>query len=480
MSDPMKLLAVCLGLTLWVSTGALPSHAQVRGRTAGSDAAARRVNVPYGDVRLILEALRDDLVPAELRARNSAERARFWPRWVSDRDTAIRARMARGDEDSIFNFLLLGTTFTTAQRVTNVVASLEDAEGAKIVERRLDDLVAGVGSPNDNERLRFVREAVERAGIQPATAAGARQTKVYFGSIIARVIPEREAHERAILSAKQLPDPLAALATHSTLYRDRGLSLDTSLFPSFAIERALDDIKSRHTLMEASVRRVAIVGPGLDFTDKEDGYDTYPLQTIQPFATIDSLIRLGLAVPDDLQITTFDLSSRVNHHLQAAQQRARAGDGYVLSLPRNMTERWNEPLVDYWQRMGDRIGSPTQAVVPPLNAGDVRIRAVRVRPDVVTSIAAQDLNVVLQRLEQADARDDFDLIIATNVLVYYDVFEQSLAVANLAKMLRRGGLLLSNNFIYELGATPMTFVGELQVGYTDSGDGDRIMWYERQ
>jgi hypothetical protein len=105
---------------------------------------------------------------------------------------------------------------------------------------------------------------------------------------------------------------------------------------------------------------------------------------------------------------------------------------------------------------------------------------VRVRPDVVTSIAAQDLNVVLQRLEQADARDDFDLIIATNVLVYYDVFEQSLAVANLAKMLRRGGLLLSNNFIYELGATPMTFVGELQVGYTDSGDGDRIMWYERQ
>ena len=145
-----------------------------------------------------------------------------------------------------------------------------------------------------------------------------------------------------------------------------------------------------------------------------------------------------------------------------------------------MTERWNEPLVDYFQRMGDRIGSPTQAVVPPLNAGDLRIRAVRVRPDVVTSIAAQDLNVVLQRLEQADARDDFDLIIATNVLVYYDVFEQSLAVANLAKMLRRGGLLLSNNFIYELGATPMTFVGELQVGYTDSGDGDRIMRYERQ
>jgi hypothetical protein len=428
---------------------------------------------------LILEALKDDLIPPELRG-SSAEQARLWPRWVSGRDQAIRARMARGDEESIFNFLLLGTTFTTARRVTNVVASLEDAEGAKVVERRLDDLVAGVGSPGDNERLRFVREVVERASIQPETAGGRRQAKLYFGSIIARVIPEREAHERATRSAKQLADPLAALATHSTLYRDRGLSSDTSLFPSFAIESALGDIKSKHILNEASVRRVAIVGPGLDFTDKEEGYDAYPLQTIQPFAMIDSLIRLGLAAPNDLRVTTFDLSSRVNHHLQVAQQRARAGGGYVLSLPRNMNERWNEPLVEYWQRIGDRIGGTTGAVVAPLNAGDVRIRTVHVRPDVVMSITAQDLNVVLQRLEQADAREHFDLIIATNVLVYYDVFEQSLAVANLATMLRRGGLLLSNNFIHELPATSMTLAGDIEVGYTDSGDGDRIMWYERK
>ncbi len=475
----MKALAVYLGLILSMTAAALPSHAQVSERTADANAAARRINVPYADVRSILDALKDDLLPPELRGRSSAERARLWPSWVSGRDEAIRARIAHGDEDSIFNFLLLGTTFTTARRVTDVVASLEDTEGAKVVEQRLDDLVARVASPAGNERLLFVREVVTRAGIDPATAAGRRQTKLYLGSIIARVIPERQAYERATVSAKQLADPLAALATHSTLYRDRGLSSDTSLFPGFAIESALGDIKAKHILTEASVRRVAIVGPGLDFTDKEDGYDTYPLQTIQPFATIDSLIRLGLAAPNDLQVITFDLSARVNHHLQAAQQRSRAGGGYVLSLPRNMSERWNEPLVDYWQQMGDRIGEPAEAVAAALNAGDVRIRAVQVRPDVVMSVTAQDLNVVLQRIEQADARENFDLIIATNVFVYYDVFEQSLAVANLATMLRRGGLLLSNNFIHELPATSMTLAGEIEVGYTDSGDGDRVMWYER-
>jgi hypothetical protein len=119
-----------------------------------------------------------------------------------------------------------------------------------------------------------------------------------------------------------------------------------------------------------------------------------------------------------------------------------------------MDERWSDPLVAYWQRMGDRIGQPAPAVVTPPYAGSVRIRAVAVRPEVVTSINAQDLNVV--------------------------VFEKSLAVANLAAMPRHGGLLLSNNFLYELPAFSLSLAGEIQVGYTDSDDGDRILWYERK
>jgi hypothetical protein len=145
-----------------------------------------------------------------------------------------------------------------------------------------------------------------------------------------------------------------------------------------------------------------------------------------------------------------------------------------------MDERWSDQLVAYWQRLGDRIGDVAPAVVPPPNAGSVRIRAVRVRPAVVTLITAQDLNVVLQRLEQNNAQENFDLIIATNVFVYYDVFEQSLAGVNLAAMLRRGGLLLSNNLLYELPGSSLTLAGEIEVGYTDSGNGDRMLWYERK
>ena len=63
------------------------------------------------------------------------------------------------------------------------------------------------------------------------------------------------------------------------------------------------------------MRRVAVIGPGLDFVDKEEGYDIYPPQTIQPFALIDSLIRLGLADGARLRVTTVDVSARVNDHI---------------------------------------------------------------------------------------------------------------------------------------------------------------------
>jgi hypothetical protein len=225
---------------------------------------------------------------------------------------------------------------------------------------------------------------------------------------------------------------------------------------------------------------VAIVGPGLDFTDKQDGYDFYPPQTIQPFAVIDSLIRLGLAPPDGVQMATLDLSPRINQHLEAARQRARAGRAYIVELPRDTTERWTPNLVKYWERFGEGIGTNTKGVAAPPGAGSPQVRAISIRPALVRSTVPWDVNVVLQRLQPRETGGLFDLIVATNVLVYYDVFEQSLALANVAKMLRPGGLFLSNDFVFELPGTPMSLVDVTDVVYSDIGNGDRFVSYRRQ
>ena len=115
------------------------------------------------------------------------------------------------------------------------------------------------------------------------------------------------------------------------------------------------------------------------------------------------------------------------------------------------------------------------------------MRAVRVRPDVVQTIEPKDLDIVLQRMEPA-AGGGFDLIVATNVLVYYNVFEQSLALANVAAMLRPGGVFLSNQVVEPLGGIPMESLGHVDIPMEDRGastdvsqsTGDRFFLYRRQ
>ncbi|HWW83465.1 MAG TPA: class I SAM-dependent methyltransferase, partial [Vicinamibacterales bacterium] len=388
--------------------------------------------------------------------------------------------LARADEDSILNFLFFGTTFTKQPRMrSGDIAKLDGEPGAvEVVRRRLDDLVAGIALPGGNERLSFARKMVERKDINPTSAAGRDQTRFYLGQIMTRALGESKHYDTVMESLRQ-SDALAKFAANSTLFHDRGLSPDTSIFVNFGTEQALEAMKSQGILGAGQVRRVAIVGPGLDFTDKQEGYDFYPPQTIQPFAVIDSLVRLGLAMPDGVQMVTLDLSPRINQHLEAARQRARTGRAYIVELPRDTTERWNPGLVKYWERFGDRIGTAT-AVARPADAGSLQVRAIRIRPALVSSTIPWDVNVVLQRLQSLEAGGLFDLIIATNVLIYYDVFEQSLALANVAKMLRPGGLFLSNDLVFELAATPMNLLDVTDVVYSDIGNGDRFIWYQRQ
>ncbi len=465
---------------------AASSPAQTRRRPPAKPApAARKVNIPYEEARPVLEAadpVLREAVPAELKAKSPDALRAAWPGWVAKRDADIRARLARGDEDSLVNFMLFGVTFTRQPRATprDIARFGEGRSIGDVLAARLDDLVAGIASPGANERLRFARRVAESRGIDPSTAAGRAQVRDLIVSVVARVLAELQNYTRAIESAKLLGDPSAEFAQRSTLYRDRGLSSDTSISPDFAIEQSLEAMKAQGLVAPGGVRRVAIVGPGLDFTDKGEGYDFYPQQTIQPFAVVDSLLRLGLAKAGDVRLTTYDLSPRINEHLAAARARALRGEAYTVQLVRDTEAGWTPELVRYWERFGDQIGAPAQPTAPPGGAGTLKTRAVRIRPALVALLTPEDLDVVLQRPEGLAPDERFDLIVATNILVYYDVFEQSLALANVSRMLKPGGFLLSNNALFELEATPIRSVGYHTSVYSSRpDDGDHIVWYRR-
>ena len=448
--------------------------------------------ITYDEARPILEALREAL-PAELRPTTPQEAASAWANWVVHHDAEIRGRLAQGEEDSLINLLLFGTSFTGHPRITLDVltklvgrpwqnvpsSSSEVALFVRAIDARADDLVRAIATPGTNERLMFARHLIGSKGYDAKNSKDRERIKRYLLSGLARVLKEQARYASILESARLLGDPSAEFAERSKLFSARGLSTDASLFPNLAIERALESLKVQSQLSGNSVRRVAVIGPGLDFADKQDGYDFYPQQTIQPFAIIDTLLRLGLARANDLKVTTLDLSPRVNDHLERTRQRAVRGAGYVVQLPRNLESSWKPETIGYWQGFGDRIGSPVAPIQPPAGAGKLNVRAVRIRPSIVSLVTPEAVNIVLQRLD-LPAGEQLDLIIATNTLVYYDVFEQSLALANIERMLRPGGFLLSNNALLELPSSEMRSVGYQTVVYSDRpDDGDHIVWYQR-
>jgi hypothetical protein len=474
--------ALAFGLR-WKLRAVPPAPAGSAAVQPQSAAASTKAFIPYADAVPILEAYKSSL-PEGLKSGGPPTLEPSWLAWVAKHDTDIRARLVSGDEDSVVNLWLYGTTFTALPRATEQqMASFPTRALAEaLLLRRLDDLVTGLASPGGNERLQFARQLVERQGIDPTTEAGKEQTRIALVKARERVIAANARYRRVAESAKRPGDAGAELQTYSTMYQDRGLSSDTRLTADFALDKAIEAIASGGGLSHQSVRRAAIVGPGLDFTDKAEGYDFYPQQTIQPYALVDSLMRLGLAKPEDLRVTTLDLSPRVNSHLEAARLRAQAGEAYVLQLPLandNPKHQWDPALVAYWQRFGDRIGDQVAPIPPPAVAGDVRVRAVRVRTAITLSILPQDLDIIVERLDPLRDEERFDLIVATNILVYYEAFDQALALANVSRMLRPGGFFVTNYAVSpgaEFDPAPIV----TPVFFDKQQNGDTVFCYRRR
>lgn len=469
----LRLPLIVLALTVLVSIRPGRIHAAV------SELSPQRSVTPYADAQPLFALLRQELLPSELRNAMERERQAEWPRWVTRRDAEIRARLLPGYEDAIVNLLFFGTRFTTAPRITYAdVPALDPSAGRNAdLEQRLDDMVRALEAPGDNGRLRFVRRILDQRHLVLSTRTGREGVRAYLVTLVTRLVGDRRRYDQTVALLKQLDDPSAGIAGRSTLFQDRGLSSDTSLFPDFAVEEALTQIANRRLLPPRSVRRVAVIGPGLDIADKQDGYDFYPQQTIQPFSLVDSLHRVGLAGSDTIVTLTFDVNPRVTEHLAAARLRARSGASYTIQLARNSDENWMPGLVGFWSRFGDRIARPAVAVRPPINAGHVAVRAVQVRPSVVLATIPADLNVVVQRPIFTSPGDRVDLAVATNVLVYYGPFEQSLALTNIVQMLNPGGLFLTNDFVVPVAG--MSLAAYTDVPYTDRGDGDRVWWYRK-
>jgi CheR methyltransferase, SAM binding domain len=423
-------------------------------------------------------------LPPELNTLTLTQIEAAWPGWIERHDREVRARLEQGDEDTIVNWMLFGTSFTSRPRAVLGAVESQTAGDRQLVLRRtvelisarLEDLLKALAAPGTDERRLFTRAFLQGKGLRFATNADQDAVRNYLIAAVMRVASEQEQIDQE-LGATSGGDAVTEFAKRSQLFRTRGLSLDTSLLPNYSIEQVLAAMKARGLLKAGAVRRVAIVGPGLDFADKDVGFDIYPQQTIQPFAVLDSLKRLGLTPsPGDPEIVLLDISPRIIDHVTRARARAAKNIGYTLNLPLPRSTAWLPEVRTYWQTLGDQIGMPTQAQTPKAIAELAELRAVRARPSSVQRMSVLDVNIVTQRLEEA-----FDLVIATNVFIYYDVLEQALAMSNVEAMLKPGAFLLANVAAPNLTSVTIRPVETTTTLYAKTGNEnirDFIVWYE--
>src|SRR5688572_13123213 len=454
--------------------------------TAGvASAVAPARFVRFSEARPILSELAGTL-PAELNTLTPAQMETAWPAWIERHDREIRARLEQGDEDTLVNWTLFGTSFTSRPRA--VLGAVDSGTAAdrelvlrrtiELISARLDDLLTALAVPGNDERRLFARALLQRRGLRVATAADRDAAGKYLLAAVIRMAGEQDQIDQE-LGATSGGDPLAEFVQRSRLFRTRGLSLDTSLVANYSIEQTLAAMKARGLLAPGSLRRVAIVGPGLDFADKDVGFDIYPQQTVQPFAVLDSLERLGLAPsPGDPEIVLLDISPRVIDHVSRAKARAVKNIGYTLNLALPRSTPWLPDVRMYWQTFGNQIGAPAQAPASRTAAQLAELRAVRARPSAVQRLSALDLNIVTERIDG----EAFDLVIATNVFVYYDVLEQALAMSNVEAMLRPGGLFLANFSAPALESAALRPIETTTTRYTTPRDGaetilDFLVWY---
>jgi SAM-dependent methyltransferase len=327
------------------------------------------------------------------------------PSWMAELNRETESRIREGEADHLIFYALQSTSFTA-------LPPIEPTLSARLW----------------HETGRLPEDAAKR--LEEFRAAPRKDSRhAYFGRMMAAGFDLNAEYERAMRFlyekewASRTRDGADRRAFIAGLYETRGHSTDTSLEANYAVHVSLEAL--RKSVPGLKIRRALLVGPGLDWAPRMALRNDVPPQSYQPYALADSLLRLGLSDRTTLRIDAADINQRVLDHLAAFPTSARRM--WLRYAPGD--EPWN----NFFDGLGKAIG--IRGHEDGGNTLDVSRPASRlVRP--------LRLNVLTERITPPA---QYDLVVATNVLLYFEERELELALANLADALGTGGYLLHND-----------------------------------
>ena len=384
-----------------------------------------------------------DLTPVQATLRASGLSEASFDVYVARVAAENLQRVREGDLDHLVYYLLQSTRISSAPAIEPALSARQLVEGLDADRRaaflRGDGAAAPPVPPEVTARIAALLRAVQtRSGDARLTSFAALLDTAYpdpatrAAGVAAEYLRVMRFLYQKEFVAQRDAAPAAAVAE---LYRHRGLSTDTAIEAGYVVHLGLGVLKALEPARR--VRRVLIVGPGLDLAPRTGLDESAAPESYQPWAVLDSLVSLGLGTAGDLDIVAADINPRVVAHLARVREHPP-----VLRLASSLHESPALSLSPEYRDYVDRVGSALSNIAAgarDLGNGQ-RGKTLSVSPLAARTVRAAALDIVTQRLDD----ERFDLIVATNILPYFDDPQLALAVANIAAMLAPGGAFLHN------------------------------------
>lgn len=304
--------------------------------------------IPFDSAKPILQKMPGAL-PSQLKALVPQLSATQWLKWVQQSDADVRNRLVAGEEDTLSNLLRFGVTYTKEYRIDDEYLARygESSLVNSFAENRANDLVKALASPNGNEGLLQMQSFLKKMGFSLDTPAGRKQVKQYMLNNLARM-------QKEFLQAKT-----EALKNRYEMFQNRGISLDTNLWPDYDLDEssAADGCHGHAETrqhQENSHRR-----PRPRFRQQTGGHGLLSAADHSALRCVGLLVSPAtFESKHAVELYTLDISSLVNLHIAHAVQQAAHGRPYALQLPWYAGGRWTDEFrakfVQCWGRPSDQ------------------------------------------------------------------------------------------------------------------------------
>ena len=143
----------------------------------------------------------------------------------------VRARLEQGALDSMINLLLFGTSFTTQPRVI----TMRDFEDP-VVQARVADLVEALRDAEITSGSFFCETFSKAGGSIRNDSPDVREQKLSSWKIFAALCRSRTLFANGLTKQAARATKRQGLSKRSLVFRDRGISVDTTILSSFGIE----------------------------------------------------------------------------------------------------------------------------------------------------------------------------------------------------------------------------------------------------